>query len=88
MEEKQVVSRYGVYRDLTVSPYEYKTPYGDIFKFPSEKKLEMYTRDIQSELIRAEKYVDRLHLKDILPSEIVSLLYRSTYEGLYRKIVR
>lgn len=88
MEERQVVSRYGVYRDLTVSPYEYHTPYGEILKFPSEKKLEMFTRDIQSELIRTEKFVDRLQLGDILPKEIVTLLYRSTYKALYRKIVR
>lgn len=88
MEEKQVVSRYGVYRDLTVSPYEYTTPYGDTFKFPSEKKLEMYTRDIQGELDRVRKFADRLQLTEILPNEILALLYRSTYKGLYRKIVR
>lgn len=82
------VSRYGVYRDLNLSPYEYQTPYGDIFKFPSEKKLEMFTRDIQSELDRVGKFVDRLCYKDILPGEIITLLYRSTYEALYRKIVR
>ncbi|MBO5870270.1 MAG: hypothetical protein J6Q89_05915 [Clostridia bacterium] len=39
-------SRRGVYYDLTESPYEYNSPYGDLFKFSSEKKLEIYTRDI------------------------------------------
>ena len=88
MSEKPVVSRYGVYRDLSKSPYEYQSPYGDLFKFPSEKKLEIYTRDIQSELDRIGKAVSRLHLEDIVPAEIVNLLYRSTYQALYRKVVR
>lgn len=86
--ERPAVSRYGVYRDLNLSPYEFKTPYGDIFKFPSEKKLEMFTRDIHVELDRVGKFVDHLPYRDILPAEIVLLLYRSTYEALYRKIVR
>lgn len=85
---KGAVSRYGVYRDLSLSPYEYESPYGDSFKFPSQKKLEIYARDIQSELDRITKTVDRLHLKDYLPVEIVHLLYRSTYKALYRKVVR
>lgn len=88
MSERPVVSRYGVYRDLSQSPYEYESPYGDVFKFPSKKKLEMYARDIQKELDRVTKTVDRLHLEDYLPGEIVQLLYRSTYKALYRKVVR
>lgn len=88
MTEKPVVSRYGVYRDLSQSPYEYHSPYGDIFKFPSEKKLEIYTRDIQNELDRITKAVHRLHLEDYLPGEIIQLLYRSTFKALYRKVVR
>lgn len=82
------VSRYGVYRDLSISPYEYKTPYGDKFKFPSEKKLEIYRRDITGEIDRISKAVSRLDLDDLVPDEIVQLLYRATYKALYRKIVR
>lgn len=84
----EVVSRYGVYRDLSQSPYECKSPYGDLFKFPSQKKLDIYTRDIQNELDRVAKTVDRLHLEDFVPSEVIQLLYRSTYKALYRKVVR
>ena len=85
---KGAVSRYGVYRDLSLSPYEYVSPYGDSFKFPSQKKLEIYAREIQTELIRIEKMLERLHLKDYVPGEIVQLLYRSTYKALYRKVMR
>jgi len=83
-----VVSRYGVYRDLSKSPYEYKNPYGDCFKFPSQKKLEIYTREIQKELDQVGKLLGRLYLEDYIPGEIVLLLYRSTYKALYRKVVR
>lgn len=83
-----VVSRYGVYRDLNQSPYEYESPYGDLFKFPSQKKLEIYTREIQTELDRVGKMLERLHLEDYIPEEVIQLLYRSTFKALYRKVVR
>lgn len=83
-----IVSRYGVYRDLNKSPYEYKSPYGDLFKFPSQKKLDIYTREIQKELDQVVKLLNRLHLEDYIPGEIVQLLHRATYTALYRKIVR
>ncbi len=85
---EEVVSRYGVYRNLEKSPYRYESPYGDIFKFPSQKKLEIYTREIQREMDQIGKALNRLRLKDFLPDEIVQLLYRTTYEALYRKVVR
>ena len=88
MDEKQAVSRYGVYRDLNKSPYVYESPYGDLFKFPSKKKLEIYTREIEKEKDRVTKFIDRLHLAEIVPGEIVQLLYRSAYKALYRKVVR
>lgn len=78
-----VVSRYGVYRDLNKSPYEYVNPYGDNFKFRSQKKLDIYTRDIQKEIDRVRKFVSRMELDSYLPKEIIQLLYRTTYKALY-----
>ena len=78
-----VVSRYGVYRDLEKSPYRYESPYGDIFKFRSQKKLDIYTRDIQKEIDRVSKFVSRMDLDSYIPNEIIQLLYRSTYKALY-----
>lgn len=85
MQEK--VSRRGVYKDLSLSPYEFRTPYGDLFKFPSQKKLDIYTRDIPMELHRLKKALDRLCLDGEVPPEIVSLLYRATYRAFYRKVM-
>lgn len=75
----------GVYLDLTKSPYEYQTPYGDLFKFSSAKKLEIYTRDIVKEIARLEKLVERHGMGDFLPDEIIQLLTRAVYRAFYRK---
>lgn len=80
------VSRYGVYRDLNQSPYEYHSPYGDLFKFRSQKKLDIYRRDIEKEIERLSKCVGRIGLDAHLPGEILHLLYRSTYKALYDRV--
>lgn len=80
---REIVSRRGVYRDLSVSPYEYQTPYGDIFKFSSRKKLDIYTRDIEKEVERVNKVLQRNELKDKLPPEIVTLIMRCCYSCFY-----
>lgn len=79
-------SRYGVYYDVTASPYEYTTPYGDVFKFRSAKKLEMYTRDAPKEIERLDAIVERNQMTDFLPEEIIRLLHRTVYRSFYRKI--
>lgn len=80
---EEVVSRYGVYRDLEQSPYRYESPYGDLFKFRSQKKLDIYRRDIQKEIDKVSKFVGRRDLEQYLPGEIIQLLYRTTYKALY-----
>lgn len=81
-----VKSRRGVYYDLTKSPYEYSSPYGDCFKFSSAKKLEIYTRDIQKELDKAEAFFNRHTLHDLLPVEIVDMIKRRIYRALYDRM--
>jgi len=82
----KIKSKRGVYYDLTKSPYGYETPYGDLFRFSSQKKLEIYTRDIIKEIIRLDRLLERNDLLEFLPEEIVQLLYRSVYHAFYRKI--
>lgn len=79
-------SRYGVYYDLDASPYEYRTQYGDVFKFRSKKKLEMYTRDAPKEIERMDSIIERNKMNDFLPDDIIRLLHRTVYRSLYRKI--
>ena len=85
---QQKVTRRGVYKDLTLSPYEYQTPYGDSFKFSSQKRLEIYTRDIQKEVDRLKKTLDRYNLADQIPDEINVLIFRSLYRSFYRHVER
>lgn len=82
------VSARGVYYDLNLSPYEYKTPYGDLFKFSSQKKLDIYTRDVQKELKRVDDLIARHDLKTWIPDEIVELIRRSVYRAFYESNVQ
>lgn len=86
MGEKKISPR-GVYYDLTISPYEYITPYGDIFKFPSKKKLEIYSRDISKELTRLESILKRNEMMDFLPDEVIEMLIKVVYRSFYNKVV-
>ena len=82
------ISRRGVYYDLTQSPYEYNSPYGDSFKFSSEKKLEIYVRDIEKELKRVDALLDRHDLKKHVPDEIVDLIKRAVFRSFYNRVER
>lgn len=86
MCDNVIKSRRGVYYDLTKSPYEYMSPYGDIFKFSSQKKLEIYTRDIVKEINRLEQLIVRYDLSNDIPDEIINLLIKTVYRSFYRKI--
>lgn len=86
MTDEMKKSRRGVYYDLNISPYEYTSPYGDIFKFRSKKRLDMYHRDIPKEIDRVEKLMKRNDMSSLLPDEILQLLYKMVYRSLYRKI--
>lgn len=82
----QKVSRRGVYYDLSLSPYVYKSPYGDIFRFSSAKKLEMYRRDIPKEIARVDALVSRHGLQNFINEPCYQLLHRAMYRAFYNKI--
>lgn len=81
-------SRRGVYYDLRESPYEYNSPYGDLFKFSSQKKLEIYTRDVDKEIKRVNDLFDRHELIKLVPVEIVDLIRRAVYRSFYKRVER
>ena len=81
-------SRYGVYYDLEASPHVYTTPCGDVFKFRSAKKLEIYTRDVPGEIERLRSVIERNNMGETLPVEIIRLLERTVYRAFYKKIER
>lgn len=82
------ISRRGVYYDLEKSPYVYESPYGDLFKFSSQKKLDIYTRDIEKELKRVDAFFDRHNLKSLIPTEIIDLVKRAVYRSFYSSVER
>lgn len=82
------VTRRGVYLDLTISPYEYNSPYGDNFKFSSQKKLDIYSRDVVKEIKRVDDLIDRHDLRKLIPCEIVDLIKRAVYKSFYKHVER
>lgn len=88
MKNDVKISRRGVYYDLSLSPYEHRSPYGDLFKFSSQKKLEIYSRDVVKEVKRFDDLLDRNELRKLVPDEIVDLIKRAVYQSFYSKIER
>lgn len=82
------ISRRGVYYDLSLSPYEFKSPYGDLFKFSSAKKYEIYTRDVHKEIKRVDDVLARNGVGKYIPDEIKDLVKRAVYRAFYEKIER
>lgn len=81
-----VKSRRGVYYDLSKSPYQYTNEYGDLFRFSSQKKLDIYTRDIPKELKRLDAIITRNQLETFIPEEIKTLLIKAVYRAFYKKV--
>ena len=83
-----IKSTRGVYYDLSKSPYEYMSPYGDLFKFSSQKKLDIYTREIEKEMKRVSTIMERNKLQNYLPHDTITMLYRIVYHALYDNMVK
>ena len=84
--DEPIKSRRGYYYDLSKSPYEYESPYGDLFKFPSEKQLEIYRRDIEKELNRIDKALDKTGCRNVLRGSTIQTIYKAVYVGLYKRM--
>lgn len=79
-------SRRGYYYDLNESPYEYESPYGDLFKFPSAKQLEIYSRNVQKEVEKIDKAFERVGCKPYLTAYMLRAVYRSVYRSFYNRM--
>lgn len=58
--KEEIKSARGVYYDLNLSPYEYIDDYGTVFKFSSQKKLDMFIYRIQKREEKCFKEIDSL----------------------------
>lgn len=85
MKKARVTAR-GVFKDLSISPYVYKTPYGDLFRFRSAKKLEMYEREIVKDLDRLESAIDRNDVRRFLTPDVITGIERAVYRATYKRI--
>lgn len=58
--KQEIKSARGVYYDLNLSPYEYIDDYGVVYKFSSQKKLDMFIERIEQKQEKCLKEIDSL----------------------------
>lgn len=58
------ISRCGVYYNLEKSPFVFTTPEGDFLRFSSQKKLDIFQREIQRRYKRIDKFMKLNTIKD------------------------
>lgn len=88
MTERNDVSVKGYYYNLDKSPYEWVSPYGDTYKMPSKKRLEMIEKQAPVALRRLDKLLEAHNLRDVMPRDLVTLLGRYVVQAVYDNIVR
>ena len=81
------VSERGFYYNLERSPYEWKSPYGDSYKLPSAKRLEMMESRSRIAINQVDKLLEKNNLINNVPPEFVAKLHRYMIEAVYRQIV-
>lgn len=79
-------TRRGLYYDLSLSPYGYKTPYGDFFKFRSAKKKEIFVRDLPKHIRKVDKLIEQYDLEGFLPEKVILDIKRSVSQAFYETI--
>ena len=84
MSRKPYVSARGVYYDLEHSPYRYTSPSGECFVFSSQKKLEMYTRDVEILKENIEKVVKKYI--DVLGEDWALIARNHTMLKVYKHV--
>lgn len=82
------ISRRGVYYDLNVSPWEFKSPYGDIFKFRSENKLNVYRRNVPERIDRLHRFIAKNDLADFMTDALIREMETAVYRSFYRYVER
>lgn len=61
--KRDYVTRCGVYLDLDKSPYIYKDKLGNVFVFASQKKMDIFTRELKK--LEAKCKVEKLNLEQL-----------------------
>lgn len=81
-------SRRGVYYDLNMSPWEYQTPHGDIFKFRSENKMKVYARNVPERIDRLHAWIERNNLTEFITDELLKDMESAVYRSFYKYVER
>ena len=88
MDQRPDVSVKGYYYNLDKSPYVWKSPYGDTFRLPSAKRLELMGKRSQEAIRKLDKLMDTHNLRDVMPPELYRLLVKYVIQAVYEGITR
>lgn len=88
MNDRPDVSVKGYYYNLDKSPYVWKSPYGDSFKLPSKKRVELMDKRVYNALTRYEKLLAAHNLESVLPDDLQRLVGRYIVQSVYEEIIR
>lgn len=84
MSKKPYVSARGVYYDLEHSPYRYTSPSGECFVFSSQKKLEIYAREVETLKEKIEKVIAKY--TDVLGEDWALITKSHTMLKVYKYV--
>lgn len=85
--KKKFVSARGVYYDLEKSPYIYTDNLGNIFKFSSEKKLDMFIKKIKDKEDLWIKEIKRLETLGYIVTKDYFVNINRLPELIYRDMI-
>lgn len=87
MDKRPDVSAKGFYYNLSKSPYVWLSPYGDYFKLPSAKRVEMMDKRAKEAIGRLDKLLETYELKNVLPDDLAQQLGKYIVQAVYEGIV-
>lgn len=88
MSRDKDISARGVYYNLEISPYRYESPNGEIFKFSSQKKMDMFVNRVETLRNNLIKMIDKY--RDVLGEEWMNItiyyselcIYKHVYDNM------
>ena len=84
MGRKPYVSARGVYYELEHSPYRYTSPSGECFVFSSQKKLDIYTRELNELKEKINKVIEKY--KPVLGDDWAEIARSHTMLKVYKYV--
>lgn len=81
-----VQTRRGRYKIITASPWVYTRQRGGVFRFTSQKKMEIFIRKYNEREGRLDAFLNREGLVDLIPADLRVNLSSLVEESVYKEV--